>query len=282
VLPLSTIRREAMIEYSDPAWPDEVDLQTDLSPSAWILPRLLPSVLIGAKGTPVASVVPGGFEAYARIFHPADRSGGRLPQVTWRDVTEWSGRVYHPTMQWGQISIPIAPTADVPPFVGPPRRGHLSSELCSALYGFLSAWSSGWSFSTVTNCWLGIWEGWGSLHYPVSMSFFSEPETDLGLNELAERIDRIPKFSHPHRRYLLARSPIDSVFKLDQWPLGITPSLAWSEDRAWFVGTEIDFDSTIVAGTTECITVLLSSSKFEALRVEPTDRLDSAADAING
>jgi hypothetical protein len=66
-------------------WREEIELQADLSPSTWILPRLLPSILDRAEGTPVASLVPSGYRAYVRVLHPAN-IGGMEPRVGWRDV----------------------------------------------------------------------------------------------------------------------------------------------------------------------------------------------------
>ena len=44
-------------------------------------------------------------------------------------------------------------------------------------------------------------------------------------------------------------------------------NLWWPRDRAWFVVTEIDFDSTIVAGTRECIDALTQSPGVEAFTI---------------
>jgi hypothetical protein len=54
-------------------------------------------------GQSVLSVVPAGFEAYARIFHPAGRDDEPGP-VRWRDVAAANGRAAHPGMQWPSIT----------------------------------------------------------------------------------------------------------------------------------------------------------------------------------
>jgi hypothetical protein len=48
-------------------------------------PRLLPTIISGAEGTPVGGIVPTGSAAYVRLLHPARRRQGELP-VQWRDV----------------------------------------------------------------------------------------------------------------------------------------------------------------------------------------------------
>ncbi|WP_349899835.1 hypothetical protein [Parafrigoribacterium soli] len=50
-------------------------------------------------------------------------------------------------------------------------------------------------------------------------------------------------------------------------------NLWWPADHAWFVVTEIDFDSTIVAGTRACIEAVLLCDALEAIQVRPEDNL---------
>lgn len=62
---------------------------------AWIEPRLG-----GTIGT-VAGQVPMGYEAYARIFHPAYDAAGS--PVRWAEVAEVFGTTAHREMQWHAI-----------------------------------------------------------------------------------------------------------------------------------------------------------------------------------
>lgn len=273
--------------WRNPVWPEEVALQdVDLSPSEWILPRLLPWG--SDRGTPVASVVPTGYPAYARILHPASRSEPdpvltwREVEVTWREVADWSGRTYHPLMQFGALSSPVPGTTGPSPFDEEPWPGHLFLRQCHALFSALAPWTT-----TPDTCWLGIWEGWGVFGYPHSMSFLSpsaDPETErMGdeLIEIARRVSSAPRFEHPARSYLLAKSTCGAICELDKPPLDVTPSIAWPEDRAWCVGIEVDFDSTLVAASEKCITSLLIADGLEVVRVEPEGRLDIEGDVIN-
>ena len=54
----------------------------------------------------------------------------------------------------------------------------------------------------------------------------------------------------------------------------------WPEDRLWFVATEIDFDSTLVACTRACANALLRS-ELEAMEVSAETRLDIDGDTVN-
>jgi hypothetical protein len=84
-------------------WPHDFEPCKDLSAAEWIRPRLL---AWGTEtGTPVTSIVPGGFDAYVRVFHPA---GAPAPSetVTWQEVAHWSGRRFHPLAQFERMSVP--------------------------------------------------------------------------------------------------------------------------------------------------------------------------------
>ena len=80
---------------------DDIVIQYDLSPSTWIGQML--QLWGGSKGTPIASLVPGIFAAYARILHPACGEGDAM--VLWRTIADWSASIYHPQMQFQRISV---------------------------------------------------------------------------------------------------------------------------------------------------------------------------------
>jgi hypothetical protein len=62
------------------------------SPGAWIKPRL------GGEFGAVTCQVPRGYEAYARIFHPASDSD--WSPVRWAEVADALGTTAHREMQW--------------------------------------------------------------------------------------------------------------------------------------------------------------------------------------
>ncbi len=54
------------------------------------------------------SLVPGGFEGYVRVFHPADiydprKELGSNVDVSWTDVARMMGRIAHARMEWDSI-----------------------------------------------------------------------------------------------------------------------------------------------------------------------------------
>lgn len=87
----------------------------DLAPARWIGERLHPFA------QDAGSVIPEGFEDYARIFHPARRDAPERA-VTWREVATANGRTVHAEMQFrehrGDLE-PPQPTAR--PLVGRPE-----------------------------------------------------------------------------------------------------------------------------------------------------------------
>jgi hypothetical protein len=111
-------------------WPPDFEPCHDLSAAEWIAPRLLPWGT--GMGTPVTSVVPVGFDAYVRVFHPA---GAPAPAetATWQEVADWSGGTFHPLAQFERMSIPLMPDPSPPPFDQAPGQGNLMPALCDLL-----------------------------------------------------------------------------------------------------------------------------------------------------
>ncbi len=267
------------------AWPDAVQLQTDLSPISWSPPRFLPWGI--AVGTPVASIAPLGYPAYVRILHPTDDPVSS-PGAPWRDVAAWSGRTYHPLMQFERLSRPRLSSTGPPPFDQPPPEGHLATGLCEVLYAQLARWTS-----TPETCWVGLWEGQQNLTAPLPRSSALDdarhhhphptdaPDAAERWAETAELARRAPRFALGGHRFLLARTPVASIATLGRPPLHLTANLAWPDDRAWYVVTDVDFDATLVATSNECANALLADNRLEALPVHPLDRIDIHGDVLN-
>ena len=112
--------------------------------------------------------------------------------------------------------------------------------------------------TTPDRCWFAMWEGFGGLD-------------DGGIRERVEL---------PSRNYLLYSGPVDRTLESPH-PFDQSPNLWWPEDRAWFVATEIDFDSTFVGGDDRLIAALASDQRLEALVILLSARADAAADRIN-
>ena len=60
-----------------------------------------------------------------------------------------------------------------------------------------------------------------------------------------------------------------------------SPNLFWPADRTWCVASEIDFDSTLIGGSTELVDAILQAPELDAWSVQPDDSLAHDADRLN-
>ncbi len=202
----------------------------------------------------VLSIVPAGYEAYARIFHPAALNG--VP-VRWRDVAKATNRVDHPAMQWPSIMGVVSDRFSMPGVWDQhPPMGSLPRSELAPLVDILRKWTS-----TPEQCFFGVWEGYGAL----SPSVRSAPTFDL-----------------PNRRYHLMEGPVEGLLDdVEDPPWHRSANLCWPADRAWLVASEIDFVSTYVGGSRTCIYDLVQSDQMETAEVRPSDGVRWADDLLN-
>ncbi len=230
----------------DPSRGTALTIETDLSPAAWLEPRL-------AAGTyEVRMSSPLGFEAYARIFFPFVISlvgaGGEVTceYVTWRELARRNGRVAHALMERETID------------VGPDGRagdhdthGSFGPEQFDALLGVLRRHTSS------TDAWFLLWEGYGDLNRRAF---------DEGL----------PKVSHPMRNFFLLRGPIQAF---EDFPR--TPNYWWPGDRAWCVCSDTDFEWAYLAASAACADEVLAVPIVDAMRTRPENPARFEMDVIN-
>ena len=246
----------------------------------WIAPRLHPF----AKD--VGSIVPTGFAAYARIFHPATGPvGHREVEMRWSEVAASSGRVAHPEMQFHAIATPVPGRPhDLAIWTGVPRDGTLSAAQLSALAEILP------SYTTTPNvCLMCLWEGYGynttawmtaadtpadlTPRAPVDPSFLARVS---GPPRFAELLKRAKRVRLPGRDYLLFKGSVDQA---EGW--GDGPNLWWPEDHAWCVASEIDFSYTYVGGSMKLIDEILNHGDLEALPATVDQGISYDSDRLN-
>jgi hypothetical protein len=222
----------------------------------------------------VGSVVPTGFDAYARIFHPAWRSGNETEiQVRWSEVAAWSGRTVHAEMQFHSISLPPpARQLESYPWSGEPRLGVLSLQQGTALTGLLAKHTS-----TPDRCWFCLWDGYGYLHGAVAVFFSSDSKEGNPQRPVPPRPKlRRTRVRLPGRDYLLFTG---SVAQGEGWEDG--PNLWWPDDRSWCLASEIDFPYTYIGGSTELITEILTHPFLEALPATVDQGITADSDVVN-
>ncbi|MEP7193771.1 MAG: hypothetical protein ABI903_12995 [Actinomycetota bacterium] len=282
----------------------ELVLSDDVELAGWIRPRL------GGRFGAVTRTLPGGYPAYARICHPATDSDGT--PVSWPEVGAVTGRHAHPLMQWHALIGSVYPVnATSALWLGEnPEQGHIAPEVFGALTRVLAQHTT-----TPARCVFCLWEGYGWLHadtltmHPLwsapsapnpgkhaaaptsanlpTPSGAQQPGPVSNSGSKHPYLDRDgPRVRLPGRDYLLLTGPLDAAISLGWWPdptwfQAQSPNLFWPADRTWCVATEIDFDSTLVAGTRTLIDALLNEPTLDAWPLDPDDSLDSDADHVN-
>ena len=215
-----------------------------------------------------------------RILHPVEY-GERI--LRWSDVAAVTGRQMHPLVQWWRLvdaDEPLNPVSTL--FDGdPPHTGELIQPAANALFATLTPHTAnpdatyfgfwtGYSGNNGTHTWVG------AVHDLRSAAHRTKPPTPPSTEELGL----------PGREYGLLLGSLNAAPHiadyLDYHASGPTsPNLMWPTDRQWFVASEIDFDSTLIACSTEAARAITSHNELEAYSVDPNDSLQSDADNVN-
>ncbi len=243
---------------------------TDVRRDDWLAARLDPF------GGHVGSVIPDGFEAYARLFHPVEDQAQH--PTRWRDIARRNGRIAHAEMQLHLVSSPVGTTPALPHQQLPQLSwGSLPPPELAALADLLVTYTEARDDAT-----FAIWDGYGQLHGGLAMRWLATTPHDERVEGTApsEALTG-PRLRLPGREHLLLRGPVPAVTDLHEMVGGQSPNLWWPEDRAWCVATEIDFAWTYVAGSQRLIDEILSDPAFEALPTKPTDRVTADGDLLN-
>ena len=115
------------------------------------------------------------------------------------------------------------------------------------------------------DCFVGVWEGCGWL----------DPR----------RFDTL-RLELPERTHLVFHGPLEAVGDVGWTAPGgqfmpESPSVIWPADRAWYVATDVDQDSTYVGGSRGLILALMADPRLEVWQVAPTDPITGDSDSIN-
>jgi hypothetical protein len=239
----------------------------DVSAADWIVD--------GVKGFDrlvAGSLVPGGFEAYARLFHPAHHSVVSHPahpphaahhdevEVRWDTIATANQRRVHAGMQWPAISESISGSIFGASGDGPwdeePEDGSLPVAQAAGLLAVLRR------FTGSEDCFYAVWEGFGGLAVPL---------------------DGTARVEMPARRMVLLRGPLADAAEVSMadWPWQQSPSLWWPADRAWCVATGVDLSSTYLGGGRPCIEAVAAEPGLEVWPVDRDQSLTSDSDTVN-
>jgi hypothetical protein len=253
----------------------------DIDRAAWVMDELGP-------WTTIKGVLPPRFARYARVFHPAygqdlvwagDQVTGKFEQsLRWKDVATRQQSNFHPLAQWSNIAASYSqpPRGQDGWQLSPPRLGRIDLTDLAAIASVLQRHTN-----TPENSFATLWEGHGELDE------FGSPDS-LALETKTFR--RVP---FPGRNSLLFELDVRSLMmpswaSESGWDNGygdpLTPQMMWPADRAWFLSSEIDYDSTLIGGSAELLSDLISLGQrgvIEVLEVPEDADLTSTGDAIN-
>lgn len=215
---------------------------TDVAAGDWIRER----VDDPWHGT-MHDVVPRGFEAYARIFHPVerDRPVGRpwppLPyarhrreweafhaaqpeidgeRVTWAEAAAAFGTTMHPLAQWQHLveRFQETPGEDGPRDAagwryGQPRMGQLAPDLLAVVASILAERTT-----TPDDGFAAVWEGWGRL---VGGMGFGPSRVLFTLSATEETPQSAVEAQHAEFLERSAQDQLNNAFRKPSWQPGI-------------------------------------------------------------
>lgn len=237
----------------------------------------------------VDGLVPAVFEDFVRLLHPAEADDGRL--VRWAEVAAEQGTTLHAAAQFPYLARRRNAGSGRGWRGTDPWEGSLDLRTLETLAGVLAGHTD-----TPDTVWLNLWDGWGGL----PDAWAARPRLDqeggyrryfafrCALDEVAAsavRFDRIGWENADTAGTVSVSAeytgddPVDEPQDAGGLDLSLqSPQQWWPDDRSWAVATEIDDDSTIVAGSAALADALLAHPELEVLRIGPHDSL---VDTVN-
>ena len=229
----------------------------DVSAAEWIIRRLHPP-----SASDVCSLLPAGFDSYARILHPVPCLKDSAPTLrSWQDLARQAGLSLHPTIHFEALQAAAATQNCQPPDVGT-----LDPDTLDAVIEILAQ-----ATTRPDACWFGIWEGYGWMQGPPAIA---------PLIRVSRRPDRpsgkrnpsgYPRINVAGRELALYKGPITQAAAFCSPPASQSPNLWWPADNAWCVASDIDLPSTYVGASEAPIGQILEDRRIEALPASPTD-----------
>ena len=214
-------------------------------------------------GTPAAVgfLVPRGFEAYARVLHPAATDDGS--PVSWAEVARVCGTTLHPQAQWERLAFhgDLDPRGEGPEPIrwtgGEPDKGSLDRAPFETLAQVLARHTA-----TPARTYVAFWVGYG--FWP--REWRDSPSTR-----------RLASESFLFQRAMAEVVTLCAEASWGWW----SPSAWWPADHAWATSSDTDLDSTLVGGSRALIDELLVTHALEVLPWPDDGSLWSSGDTIN-
>jgi hypothetical protein len=261
-------------------------------------------------GPAVCEQIPGNFDGYLRLFHPAMTRDGHM--VSWRQVSREMGSTFHARAQWNCLSRSKDRGGrrhrswdGIPPVLGELDAQSLD-VLCSILGKFTGSPDTCYfGLSTIFSrndtsipserllnvggireyvILVGPLTAAGELEVPTESADFGDKEGITLQHSLPDPLRASTQSGSEEHGRAAVNLPNRSAKPLEflQGDSGQPPSLIWPSDRAWFVVSEVDFDSTLVGGSAALVEALALDERLEIERVGACDSLAADADLLNG
>ncbi len=216
-------------------------------PAHWLRDRLSK---YWAGPTVVGSLVPEGYDAYARIYHRAEKRApdGSWEPVRWSTLAQENGVDVYPAMLFYEVAGSGPDYRGFPKGISRPSWS-LEGDEFEALIRTLRDFTA-----TPDRLYFAMWNGRGILED-------HEPKVQLSFRDAD---------------YVLLKGSLDTAMRFlglieDGLWYNQAPDLMWPEDRAWVFSSSIDSLDSCVAGSRECIDEVLAIPELEVLRTELTD-----------
>lgn len=274
--------------HSDRVESNDLTVIDGAAAGAWITPRL------GGEFGAVTLEIPKGFQAYARIFHPASDPAGR--PVRWAEVAKMCGTIPHPEMQWhailgldevdqlGDAHSPNNPYR--PKWTGSnPPTGAMDLNTFDALCKILASHTVDRRRYRFGLCTIQGWEESFSaeelqplLRLPNDRDFIILCGSLSAVDQIKFDWSGSPRVTFSARRKTERGRPTPASSSF--WRRE-APNLMWPLDHSSFVASEVDFDSTLVGGSATLIDAIVKSPELEAWQMAPDNSLAADADTVN-
>lgn len=204
----------------------------------------------GLRPVRLRELLPGGFDAYLRLFHPFrpwmsepdDPDESKLR--TWRSLAEEAGVEFTPQLTWGSLepALPLGPNGRGRPFAV--DEGTLHPVVRRHLFPILGAHTD----SATCNCYFGL-------------------SAIIGGDGRAVLL----------QASLDALDDVCALARAEGWS-SESPEYLWPEDRSWVLCTDYDLDSSYLAAGRELAAAVSAERRLESASVSPDTRVDRRAD----
>lgn len=229
----------------------EVESLTDAS---WSGANWIDQHLVAFSDHLVTSLMPGIYESYCRVFHPAftaytPEGNGEVP-VRWAEVASRVGSIFHAAADWRRLSKSQGRANDewaLEPFFGEMPLAE-SIRLATILNDNRTAGIHYFAFSASNN----VVGQANEIQQPLKIGF-----------------DRYHVFA-------------GDLLDIRKSIAGVRPDMWWPASQDWFVVSNRDQQSTYVGGQTAVINNVIRDRQLEALEVSGAHSVLGSADTKNG